>query len=97
MNTEDNRHWNALLEKAKHDRNPAADLPALLRAAWQQAKAEPRGWGVDLATIFLPGRFMPAFLVSTGACAFFIVWQVLDLLEMLPWAQLLELSSGGAL
>lgn len=88
--------WETLLRQARADAGPPADLPALLRAVRSARLPARAGWIADFSALFATRRAIPACLAAAGAFALFSSWQIWDLWQALPWAQLLAVTTGGA-
>lgn len=87
--------WATLLRQARADAGPPADLPALLRAVRSAEFPDRTGWLTDFAALFAPGRTVSACLATGGAFALFTSWQIWDIWQTLPWAELLAATTGG--
>lgn len=96
---ESDLRWEKLLQQARADVGPPADLNALLRvvrAAPSPASVEERaGWAAEFFALVNAARLVPLCLGGTAAIASVVTWQVWEWWEALPWAQLLMDATGG--
>ena len=91
-----------MLQQARADVGPPADLDALLRvvraapAPVVPAPAEESGsWAEEFFALVGAARIVPLCLGGTAAIASFATWQVWEWWEALPWAQLVMDTTGG--
>jgi hypothetical protein len=89
-------HWENLVQQARADVGPPADLAALLRTVRQAPVAPREGWAAEFTALFAFGRIIPTCLAGAGACAMIASWQAWDSWQALPWAQLLTTATGGS-
>ncbi len=89
------QRWEKLLRDAQNDAAPSVNVPALLRAVRQEPLPVSTGWSVEFCALFTIGRVVPTCLAGAVACTLLTVWQLTDLWQTLPWAQMLVTSSGG--
>lgn len=88
--------WENLLRQAQRDTAPSVDVPALLRAV-RTAAAEPRrGWTGDFLVLFASRRVALGCLAGAAAFALLASWQAWTVWAVMPWAQLLATTTGGA-
>jgi hypothetical protein len=89
--------WENLLNQARGDIGPTADLAASLRAIQQvQVATTPPGWVSEFSHLFSSGPIIPACLTGAAAFALIATWQVWDSWQTLPWVQLLDSAVGGS-
>ncbi len=91
--------WEKLLQQARAEVGPPADLDALLRvvrAAPSPAPVEEgAGWAAEFFALVGAARIVPLCLGGTAVVASFATWQVREWWEALPWAQLILDTTGG--
>ncbi|MEO6995078.1 MAG: hypothetical protein ABI273_15840 [Lacunisphaera sp.] len=89
--------WENLLNRARRDVGPTADLSASLRAIQHVELAPaPTGWAADFSHLFSSGPVIPACLAGAAAFALIATWQVWDTWQTLPWVQLIDSAVGGS-
>lgn len=104
MNPDDSRSdWEKLLQRARADAPPPLDRSALLHAvrlahaadAASALRPATPGWADEFLALFGSRRALLA--CATLAClgAVFTSWQMSELDEVQPWADLLASSNGG--
>ena len=89
--------WDQLLSCARADQPPPVDLPALLRAVRQEPYPPRADWAAEFLGLFSGMRTLAACAAGVGTLAVVTTWQAWSLLDSLPWAQLLDSATGGAL
>lgn len=90
-----NDAWEKLVQQARSDVAPAVDVAAVRRVVRGAALESPSaGWMVELSRLFAARGVMRACLGGAGACAVLTTWQVWEMWQVLPWAEML--STGGA-
>jgi hypothetical protein len=87
--------WEKLLRLARFDAGPPADLAALLRVVRQAPVAERAGWFTDFVALFSSDRALAGCVAGAGAFALVAAWQIWDVWQAVPWAQLLDAATGG--
>lgn len=92
-----NSDWENLLARARADQAPAVDLAAVLRAVRKEPYPPRPDWAADFIGLFASARTLTACAAGIGALALLTSWQAWMFLQDLPWAQLLNSSTGGAL
>lgn len=100
MNTpqpDPDQRWDALLQRARGDTTPPTNTDRVLRSV-RQAGVEPAstGWFAEFATLFSVQRAIPACLAMALVISATAAWQVWDLWQALPWAELIGSTTGGA-
>jgi len=88
--------WDKLLQRARPDVPPAADVAALHRVVREAQAVAPKGWAAEVFAFFESSRLLP--WCGVGACIFTLVatWEAWDWWQTLPWvAQLLAMTTGG--
>jgi len=89
--------WENLLNRARGDVGPTADLATSLRAIQPvQVVTMRSGWAADFSHLFSSGPVIPACLAGAAAFALIATWQVWDSWQTLPWVQLLDSAVGGS-
>jgi hypothetical protein len=89
--------WEKLLNRARGDVGPTADLSASLRAIQQiQVAPTPTGWAAEFSHLFSSGPVIPACLAGAAAFALLATWQAWDSWQTLPWVQLIDSAVGGS-
>lgn len=88
--------WEKLLARARNDTSPPADLPALLHAIRHASVAPREGWAAEFFAVFAAGHIVSACLAGAGVFASITAWQVWTWWQMLPWAEFLAVTGGGA-
>ncbi len=89
--------WEKLLNRARGDFGPTANLAASLRAIQQvQVATAPKGWAAEFSRLFSSGPVIPACLAGAAAFALIATWQAWDSWQTLPWVQLLDSAVGGS-
>jgi hypothetical protein len=89
--------WENLLNRARGDVGPTADLAASLRAIREVEITPTRtGWAADFSLLFSSGPVIPACLAGAAAFALLATWQAWDSWQTLPWVQLIDSAVGGS-
>jgi hypothetical protein len=89
--------WEKLVQRARADVGPTADLDASLRVIRQfQIATAPKGWAAEFSHLFSSGPVIPACLAGAAAFALIATWQAWDSWQTLPWVQLLDSAMGGS-
>jgi hypothetical protein len=90
-------HWEKLVRSARADVGPSTDSATLLRLVRQAPLASNEGWFDEFSALFASGKLTTACLAGSCMIALVTAWQVWDVWEALPWAELLTNATGGTL
>ncbi len=90
-------HWEKLIREARADVGPPANSAALLRVIRQAPLVSRESWFDEFSALFSTGKVMTVCLAGSSMIAMVTAWQVWDVWEALPWAQLLANATGGGL
>lgn len=89
------QRWEKLVQQARADAGPPANLEAVVRAVHSAQWGPPEGWGADLHALLAASRIIPFCLAGIAASGAFALWEVWDWWDTLPWAQFLAATAGG--
>ncbi len=87
--------WENLLSRARSDAPPPIDLTAVLRAVREAPYSSRSDWFGEFLGLFSSLRAVSACVAGIGLFAVFATWQVWSVLPSLPWAQLIDTTTGG--
>lgn len=96
MNTNDplnDSRWHDLIQRARADTPPAADVAALIHSV-RAAAQTPATWWSELAALLEIRGALPACLAAIcvlGALSLWQAWQAWE--QVSPWAQLLAVQA----
>lgn len=88
--------WQALLRQAQADQAPPVHLPSLFHAIRAASTTEPQGWSAEFLAVFGSSRITRACLGTALLVAGVATWQVWELWQTLPWAELVLVAGGSS-